>query len=517
MRLPRALAPGRLPIEAACRLLVGNGSGSGFIVRGDGLIATCAHGVYEDAPVRVEFADQTLYDGHVVAFKPGRDLALIQVEGVFGLPTVRLGDPNQVPLGTRLHVVGFDQLPESTYASVYLPGGDRPGSVVGPTTLEVGLAGIVRVHKSEDDAAFDCAITTRTAQVRPGSSGAMVCTPTGVVIGVHTAAMELGGFGQEISAVELRAMLAQHPKRAPVRGGERTDTAARERWERVWYALQCLEMDRRGAEREAEDYEGDLERLGSQATGDPDVMVARAIGYRNLERWPDAIREASRATEMGDSRGLWTLRLASSHEDATAILRFLEDRIEAMPERDRRMRIRETHLGILMDRELYEEAAVWGAAGEDDARHVRDAAKFLFEYARALHALGRQVEADTWLHRAVWEPGATDLSDSGIARIAVDGLDPKTRWYGFRKGFSSLVSGEAGTSTLEPLRKLAETQGAAEAAAFFGSLARAFGGTLEETASEETEEESEHTGEEMPDGEPESDPCDDGSVDPLAG
>jgi hypothetical protein len=85
------------------------GVGTGFAVRGDGLIATNLHVINGAAAIRV-----TLLDGSdhavtsVVGVDPDRDLALIQIDHAAGvtMPTLTIGDSDAVAAGDPVIAIG---------------------------------------------------------------------------------------------------------------------------------------------------------------------------------------------------------------------------------------------------------------------------------------------------------------------------------------------------------------------------------------------------------------------------
>ncbi len=80
------------------------GAGTGMILTSDGQVLTNNHVVAGASTVTVTLFGQTHpLAAHVIGTDPAQDLALIQIDGVHGLPTVQLGDSNRA-LGRR-HVL----------------------------------------------------------------------------------------------------------------------------------------------------------------------------------------------------------------------------------------------------------------------------------------------------------------------------------------------------------------------------------------------------------------------------
>jgi len=82
------------------------GLGTGFIISIDGKIATNLHVIGSFRHAGVELASGEKFDSFtVLAFDPRRDIAIIKIPG-FDLPTVPLGNSNNVQVGEPVLVVG---------------------------------------------------------------------------------------------------------------------------------------------------------------------------------------------------------------------------------------------------------------------------------------------------------------------------------------------------------------------------------------------------------------------------
>ena len=133
--------------------------GSGFITSSDGMIITAAHVIdgATSAVVRLQNGEELNVEG-VVTIDGDKDFAIVRVAG-FDLPTVPLGNADDVSVGQRVIVIG---------------------APIDPT-----LAGTV----SDGLVAADRLIAgTRTLQISapssPGNSGGPVLTEEGQVIGL---------------------------------------------------------------------------------------------------------------------------------------------------------------------------------------------------------------------------------------------------------------------------------------------------------------------------------------------
>jgi S1-C subfamily serine protease len=97
-------------------------SGSGFILTGDGIIATAAHVLAGASEATIKLASGEEYPVlGLVAVDEKRDMALLRIAG-FGLPTVSLGNSDSVEVGQRLVAIGAPLGLESTVSDGLLSG-----------------------------------------------------------------------------------------------------------------------------------------------------------------------------------------------------------------------------------------------------------------------------------------------------------------------------------------------------------------------------------------------------------
>jgi serine protease Do len=82
-----------------------HGIGSGFIVKSDGLILTNAHVVRGATQVTVKLTDRREFKAKVVGQDKDSDVAVLRIDAA-GLPTVRIGDPNEAQVGDWAVAIG---------------------------------------------------------------------------------------------------------------------------------------------------------------------------------------------------------------------------------------------------------------------------------------------------------------------------------------------------------------------------------------------------------------------------
>lgn len=164
-----------------------SGSGSGFIISGDGLIVTNHHvaGVAgKDGSIKVVFADGETAEGKLVGSNPGYDLAVVKVDAA-DLPTVPLGSSGNLNVGDLAIALGSPLGLQGTVTTGIVSALDRP--------VTVGGAG---------ETAFISAIQTDAA-INPGNSGGPLVDGNGAVIGVNSAIATLGGFAGNTGSIGL--------------------------------------------------------------------------------------------------------------------------------------------------------------------------------------------------------------------------------------------------------------------------------------------------------------------------
>jgi S1-C subfamily serine protease len=184
---PKASAPAqRTPAEIAAistpsvvSVRTDHSLGTGFVVSGDGLVASNLHVIAGNSRITVTLADHREYD--VVEIFSGdrqRDLVIMRIEAQ-KLPVLSLGDSNSIHPGDAIVAIGHPLGLEDTVSN-----------------------GLVSAIRKLDD---DLTVLQISAPIAPGSSGGPIFNDRGEVIGVATAIM-MGGqnlnFGVPIAYVK---------------------------------------------------------------------------------------------------------------------------------------------------------------------------------------------------------------------------------------------------------------------------------------------------------------------------
>jgi serine protease Do len=175
VRAARLVSPSVVSIQS------GNGrrnaSGTGFIVRADGLILTNDHVVGENSEVSVTLSDRgKRLTGRVLGTDPDVDTALVKVDAR-DLPVAPLGDSDQVEVGQTAIAIG------------------NPLGFL-TRTVTVGVISGQNRRLGGRTSELDNLIQTDAA-INPGNSGGPLLDSRGRVIGINNAVVQpsFGGGG----------------------------------------------------------------------------------------------------------------------------------------------------------------------------------------------------------------------------------------------------------------------------------------------------------------------------------
>ena len=148
------------------------GGGTGFIISSDGLVFTNKHVVLDkEADYTVITNKGKKYNAKVLARDPIQDLAILKVETDIVLPTVELGDSNNLQIGQTVIAIGnvLGEFRNSISVGV-ISGLGRTVTASGAGMTEV-LEGIIQTD----------------AAINKGNSGGPLLDLKGRVIGINTA------------------------------------------------------------------------------------------------------------------------------------------------------------------------------------------------------------------------------------------------------------------------------------------------------------------------------------------
>jgi hypothetical protein len=153
----------------------GTVQGSGLIVSPDGKIATNLHVIRDLKTAGVQLASGEIFDSvSVLAFDERRDLAILRIAG-FDLPTIELGNSNDVKTGERVVAIG------------------SPLGLQG--TVTAGVVSAIR----DDPFGSGAKVIQTDASVNSGNSGGPLLNDRGQAIGVITFNVKRGGQGEGLN------------------------------------------------------------------------------------------------------------------------------------------------------------------------------------------------------------------------------------------------------------------------------------------------------------------------------
>jgi len=149
------------------------GVGSGFVMSRDGYVLTNNHVVEDADQIKVKLANGKEYEGKIVGRDPKTDLALVKIEGPSDLHPLRLGNSEDLKVGSWVVAVGSPFGLEQTVTAGIV---SAKGRVIG-------------------SGPYDNFIQT-DASINPGNSGGPLINMKGEVVGINTAIIASGqGIG----------------------------------------------------------------------------------------------------------------------------------------------------------------------------------------------------------------------------------------------------------------------------------------------------------------------------------
>ena len=163
------------------------GQGSGFVIDGDGYIATNAHVVTTDRgdtteradQVYVEFSDGNRVPARIVGHDPNADVALLKVEPEgLSLTPLQLGESGSIAVGEPVAAIGS-------------PFGERQSLSTGV------ISALDRTIQSLTQFEIGDAIQT-DAPINPGNSGGPLLDAEGRVIGINAQIKSQSGGGEGV-------------------------------------------------------------------------------------------------------------------------------------------------------------------------------------------------------------------------------------------------------------------------------------------------------------------------------
>jgi S1-C subfamily serine protease len=143
------------------------GTGSGFIIKSDGLVVTNAHVVEGATQVNVTLKNGREYSGQILGRDELTDVAVVKIQAN-NLPTVSIGNSDQIRPGEWAIAIGNPLGLDNTVTAGIISATGRSSGVIGAPDKRVSFI--------QTDAA-----------INPGNSGGPLLNQQGQVIGMNTA------------------------------------------------------------------------------------------------------------------------------------------------------------------------------------------------------------------------------------------------------------------------------------------------------------------------------------------
>lgn len=160
-------------VDSLLQRVVERGTGTGVIVRPDGVILTNNHVIANAQNIQVQLSDGRTLPATVLRTAVRGDLAVIKVD-TSGLPTARLTTSRLLRVGDAVVAIGN---------ALALPGG--------PTVTEGIVSALGRSIREPNGVRLDNVIQTDAA-INPGNSGGPLVDARGHVVGINSASAAQG-------------------------------------------------------------------------------------------------------------------------------------------------------------------------------------------------------------------------------------------------------------------------------------------------------------------------------------
>jgi serine protease Do len=163
------------------------GTGSGFIIRSDGLLLTNYHVTEKGTSIEVHFYNGNVSTATILGEDPIGDLALLQIKTEQPLPVVPLGNSSAIEVGEFVVAIGSPFGFEHTITF----------GIVSAKKRQLLHSGVVGGFIQTD------------ASINTGNSGGPLVNMRGEVIGINTATVGRGELGFAIPIDAVKAIIPQ--------------------------------------------------------------------------------------------------------------------------------------------------------------------------------------------------------------------------------------------------------------------------------------------------------------------
>ena len=183
-----------LPSVVSIRTITSNAmaEGSGSIISSDGMVVTNNHVVEGAQAIEVTLNSGETYDAELVAGDASTDVAVIQMRNASGLPTITMGDSDNVRVGQQVVAVGSPLGLTATVTSGIVSALNRPVRAAGSQAGESSLIDAIQTD----------------AAINPGNSGGPLVDMSGNLVGMNSMIASMSqqspfGGAQEAGSIGL--------------------------------------------------------------------------------------------------------------------------------------------------------------------------------------------------------------------------------------------------------------------------------------------------------------------------
>jgi S1-C subfamily serine protease len=160
------------------------GAGSGMILTSSGEVLTNNHVVAGASSIQVSIQGRSApVPARVIGVDPKDDVALLQLQGVSGLPTVKIGDSSALQVGDRVTAIG----------NAFGRGGPPTVTTGSVTALDRSIVARNPSAPSGVDSEHLTGVIQTDAEIHPGDSGGALMNANGEVVGIITAGPSSNG------------------------------------------------------------------------------------------------------------------------------------------------------------------------------------------------------------------------------------------------------------------------------------------------------------------------------------
>ncbi|MFG2715816.1 S1C family serine protease [Streptomyces goshikiensis] len=197
------------------RTAQGTGTGSGIVLTADGEIVTNNHVVNGATQIQVTTSDGKKYEAKLVGTDPGKDLALIKVQGASGLKPAKLGDSDGLKVGEQVVAIGSPDRLTGTVTSGIVSALNREVNVPkseerAPQNRRGGNGGGWPFSYDGQEFNGDTGSDTTSykaiqtdASLNPGNSGGALVNLNGEIVGMPSAIYSPSSDGSTAGSVGL--------------------------------------------------------------------------------------------------------------------------------------------------------------------------------------------------------------------------------------------------------------------------------------------------------------------------